>query len=283
MSRPPLPGSVRRAHVALAALLSALVALALLVPGSANAYKVPSARAVPAPPANPTRADQIQNIDQVKTAIKAYYGDTLSGNTNPDGTPEHLPSPTGNYAKEMAKVVSSAEAYLAKVADKPSRDKAIVLDVDDTTLNTYNYEIASNFVYNPTVNAEFVNAGVFPAVFHMPELVNQAASEGFQIFYLTGRPESQRAATEANLTAQGYPVDDSHVFLKDLTKPIYSSCYNPPTSTCTTIQYKSLTRQYIAQTFGVFVAADFGDQYSDLLGGHAGKQVKLPNPMYYLP
>ena len=29
-----------------------------------------------APPANPTSANQIQNIDQVKTAIKAYYGDT---------------------------------------------------------------------------------------------------------------------------------------------------------------------------------------------------------------
>ena len=29
--------------------------------------------------------------------------------------------------------------------------------------------------------------------------------------------------------------------------------------------------------------ADFGDQYSDLLGGDAGHQVKIPNPMYYLP
>jgi hypothetical protein len=24
--------------------------------------------------------------------------------------------------------------------------------------------------------------------------------------------------------------------------------------------------------------ADFGDQYSDLLGGNAGHQVKIPNP-----
>jgi hypothetical protein len=29
--------------------------------------------------------------------------------------------------------------------------------------------------------------------------------------------------------------------------------------------------------------ADFGDQYSDLLGGDAGHRVKIPNPMYYLP
>jgi hypothetical protein len=30
-------------------------------------------------------------------------------------------------------------------------------------------------------------------------------------------------------------------------------------------------------------AARYRDQYSDLLGGDAGYQVKLPNPMYYLP
>jgi hypothetical protein len=29
--------------------------------------------------------------------------------------------------------------------------------------------------------------------------------------------------------------------------------------------------------------ADFGDQFSDLLGGNAGHQVKIPNPMYYIP
>jgi hypothetical protein len=31
------------------------------------------------------------------------------------------------------------------------------------------------------------------------------------------------------------------------------------------------------------IVADFGDQYSDPRGGHAGVQVKLPNPMYFLP
>jgi len=29
--------------------------------------------------------------------------------------------------------------------------------------------------------------------------------------------------------------------------------------------------------------ADFGDQYSDLLVGDARHQVKIPNPMYYIP
>ena len=73
-----------RSRVLLASLIALVAALALagMLTGSASALK-PSNRAVPAPPANPTRADQIQNIDQVKTAIKAYYGDTLSGAHEP--------------------------------------------------------------------------------------------------------------------------------------------------------------------------------------------------------
>ena len=52
--------------------------------------------------------------------------------------------------------------------------------------------------------------------------------------------------------------------------------------TCTTIEYKSGTRAHIA-SLGYSIMADFGDQYSDLLGGNAGHQVKIPNPMYYIP
>ncbi len=164
----------------LAAAVAALALIALVIPGSAQAHHSRGGRAVPAPPANPTRADQIQNLDQVKTAIEAYYGDTVSG-TNPDGSPQHLPSPKSAYANEMHGIERHADSYLAARAGKHAkagRAKAILLDVDDTTLNTYNYEIFSNFVYNPTSNAAFVNGAAFPAVFGMPQLVSKAKSRG---------------------------------------------------------------------------------------------------------
>ena len=41
--------------------------------------------------------------------------------------------------------------------------------------------------------------------------------------------------------------------------------------------------QELAQAKGYTIVADLGDQYSDLEGGDAGYQVKIPNPMYYLP
>lgn len=280
-----------RAVPAVAAAAAAAIATAMLVaPGTASAHHPTPAHAVPAPPAVPTSADQIQNLDQVKTAIKGYYGDTADANTVDPVTGNedlHTFSPAGSYAHEVQGIVADSEKYLKKPnppgshGSKGSKGapKAILFDVDDTTLNTYNYEIFSNFVYNPDTNAAFVNAGVFPAVPGMAGLEHTAEAEGYQVYFLTGRPESQRAGTVSNLTNVGFDVDSSHLFLKDLANPIYSSC----APSCTTIQYKSLTRRYIESQLGVDIVANFGDQYSDLIGGYADKTVKIPNPMYYLP
>ncbi len=48
---------------------------------------------------------------------------------------------------------------------------------------------------------------------------------------------------------------------------------------CRAAGRKSGTRKHISSE-GYKIVADFGDQYSDLLGGDAGHQVKIPNPMY---
>ena len=75
--------------------------------------------------------------------------------------------------------------------------------------------------------------------------------------------------------------------LPDAVSNVLATCFRlrfcgPPTSTCTTTQYKSLTRAYI-ESQGYNIVANFGDQFSDLIGGYADRTFKLPNPMYYLP
>jgi len=278
--------SARPARTATIAIAAAAAGMALTVPGLALASH--SGQAVPAPPANPTSANQIQNIDQVKTAIKGYYGDQVTTTPNPvDGTTTlHQFDPNGAYAHEVEGIARSAGKYLAN-HHKRTAGKAVIFDIDDTTLNTYSYEIYSNFVYNPTTNGDFVNAGltpgvdptkVFPAVPGMVGLEHQAMRNGYQVFWLTGRPASQLNGTLINLRDAGYTVDDSHVYLKDQTKPWLSSC----APTCTTIQYKSLTRKYI-ESQGYELVGNFGDQFSDLKGGFADQTFKIPNPMYYLP
>ena len=279
-------------------ILGAAAIVALVAAGFAGALS----GSVPAPPANPTSADQIQNIDQVKTAIKGYYGDSTTSTDDPvpnsidNATIKlHAFSQTGAYAGELAGLVSDAEKYLDNPpgsgnGKKFSGTKAILFDIDDTTLNTYSYEIYSNFVFNPTSNAAFVNAClttgcVFPAVPGMVGLEHFAEDHGYTVFFLTGRPHNpttnQTAGTLANLTAAGYDVTAANVYLKDATgtlQPWLASC----APTCTTTQYKSLTREHI-ESLGYDIVANFGDQFSDLNGGFADRTFKVPNPMYFLP
>ena len=96
----------------------------------------------------------------------------------------------------------AARAKPSKSGDK----KAIVLDVDDTTLTTWNYELFSNWDFNPVTNGNFVGltgttftGNMFPATPGMVDLVNEAKAEGYAVFFLTGRGDSQHNATIANL------------------------------------------------------------------------------------
>jgi predicted secreted acid phosphatase len=221
------------------------------------------------------------NINVLEDQVEHYYGSASA--TFPVVGTVTVPSSSSNYARQMKQIVAGAEGYLAAAishhhgAGKP----AVVFDIDDTLLNTYDYEIAQQFGYTPASDAVWVNAGAFPAVFYMPQLVSFADTHGYAVFFITGRPQSQTNATIKNLTSAGYAAPRSgHLFLKPSTPPSYLHCATP--SGCTTIEYKSGTRRHIS-SLGYSILADFGDQYSDLLGGDAGHQVKIPNPMYYIP
>ncbi|MCU7826385.1 HAD family acid phosphatase [Kitasatospora sp. DSM 101779] len=218
---------------------------------------------------------QITNMTDEVNDIKAYYGDTV------DAQGEHWASPTSNYAKQVAGIEKDAKQYLQGHArhDK-GKKKAIVLDVDDTSLSTYNYELETTFVYTPASNAQYIATKTMPAVFGMNTLAKWAEQQGYTVFFVTGRPEAQRSYTAANLAAVGFPTADaSHLYLKNKENPpAYLACGK----TCTTIEYKSGTRAHI-ESLGYQIVANFGDQYSDLSGGHSGKTYKIPNPMYYLP
>lgn len=287
----------------------AAVALSVVLAGVALAAGRPSISTF-----TPKSASQITNIDVLRQQIKNYYGVPLA--TTGSGTTSAVNWTTAlnlksNYAKEASSVAAAAERWLAAYAHVPdAKTKAIVLDVDDTTLATWNYELYSNWDYNPSTNASFVIGGLFPSVPGMVNLVKDATNLGYQVIYITGRPTSQEDATISNLTgsplspgALGQPgIDAGYPDLVNLsngtdplfTKPAvgaYPDYLNKPQFcgpaitagvSCATIQYKSGTRAYI-ESLGYDIVANFGDQYSDLTGGYANRDFKLPNPNYYLP
>jgi HAD superfamily, subfamily IIIB (Acid phosphatase) len=263
------PGGLVRSKRALAILAALAVGLGLV--GADAAVADPKPAAAPAPPLDPTptNSDEIPNLGLVKNQIKFYYGDPTSTG---------VASPSSPYAREVRRDETRLRTWLAAHRHGPKKP-ALVLDVDDTALLTYNYEISEDFGFNPTTNAEFVLAQRFPAVFGMVATVSWATQHGYTLFFVTGRPDTQQDATEGNLAKVGYPTP-KQVFTRDRTVPIpaYLTCQ----ATCTTVQYKSLTRKHI-ESLGYRIVANVGDQFSDLQGDHEQRAFKLPNPMYFIP
>ncbi|WP_235503595.1 hypothetical protein, partial [Aeromicrobium sp. Root344] len=86
----------------------------------------------------------IPNIDSVKKTIAAYYGDPGTGIADKASSP---------YISEMDRIVARATKNLQATYDREIRQgkkPAIVFDADDTTLWTYDMEVAGmHFTFDP--------------------------------------------------------------------------------------------------------------------------------------
>jgi hypothetical protein len=282
-----MPGLTRMGRSRQLAIGALVLALSVVAAGVATGAVSPAIKTF-----TPHSAGDITNIDVLRQQIRNYYGDPLGSGTVGDDS---------YYAREAKSVARAGTHWLtARSHHHGSKVKAIVLDVDDTTLVTWNYEIFSNWAYNPATNATFVTGQQFPAVPGMVAMVTKAASKGYAIIFITGRPATQEADTMGNLTADGIGVDAGYpapTTLNDgedglFTKPavadypqyLKDACADEILAgkSCTTIHYKSATRAHI-ESLGYDIVADFGDQFSDLKGGHTDRTFKLPNPNYFLP
>ncbi len=160
---------------------------------------------------------EIQNIDVVRAWLKNYYGSpgVVAGPSGPWNAELNQGS---NYAAEARSVAEDAAKWLNAHKPKNGERKAIVLDVDDTVLTTWNYELYSNWIFNPGENANFVGltgttwtGNMFPATPGMVDLVTQAKAMGYAVFFITGRGDAQHKATIANLVndaSAGLPTLD---------------------------------------------------------------------------
>ena len=227
----------------------------------------------------------IPNIDSVKSTIRTYYGATdpaRPGIANKTASP-YISEVTALAARKTEKLTQACATAKAH-----GRKPAIAFDADDTTLWTYDMEDgAMHFNFSPTVqDKEWVQPERFPATPGMVDLVNKVGDAGCTIVGLTGRSDDQKQATLGNLAKVGYDGFTSALYFTKWTgvgasqQPSYITC---AAAKCTTIEYKSQTRKHVADDLHYDIVANLGDQFSDLIGGHADRQVKLPNPTYYLP
>jgi predicted secreted acid phosphatase len=215
----------------------------------------------PPVPQDPAASTQPTNVGDAKIAATAYRQ-------------------SGAYERDLAAVASEADAWLARRAPQVNRP-ALVLDIDDTALSNWEAIEANDFgrIINgpcdalpagPCGWAAWDLLGRDPAIGPTLSTFRQGRALNVAVFFITGRPDSQRAATEANLRAVGY---DGYAAIH----MVPDGAHYPSAA-----DFKAPQRAAI-ESAGYTIVANIGDQPSDLAGGHAEKAFLLPNPFYRIP
>ena len=240
----PLTSPARIARPSIAAWL----ALAALLAACAT-------RGAPGTPSVAT----VPNLVEAKRAVSAYVE-------------------SGRYEADIAAVVEQARAFLESRAQRGGK-LAIVVDIDETALsnlpslrvNDYGFIVAGpcDLQRGPCGLAAWITMARAEPIKPVLALVRLARERGVAVFFLTGRPERMRAATESNLRAAGYEWTGLLLKPDDLT-------------TRSAADFKAPERKKL-QEQGYTVIVNIGDQMSDLDGGFAERTYKLPNPFYFLP
>lgn len=154
---------------------------------------------------------------------------------------------------------------------KPAEKLALVLDIDETSLSNWSVIQHDDFGYILNDSNWCITLHCAPAIAGTLRLYQEARKNNVAVFFITGRPEAQRADTVADLKAIGY----------DQWQQLYLRPEDHPKDETVT-QYKSGDRAKIVAQ-GYRIVLNVGDQMSDLEGTpQADHSVKYPNPFYLI-
>jgi predicted secreted acid phosphatase len=200
----------------------------------------------------PLPAAEPANLDHAKQAVNRYIG-------------------SGEYGRDLANAAVKAGKYLAKRVARPAREgekRAVVFDIDETTLTNLSHITAQDFGYLPAVWSRWVASGQARAIVPVQLVYDVAVQNHVAVFFITGRGQADAAGTEKNLRETGYAT---------WTK-IH---YKPEGFAGTAEAYKTAVRKQLVAE-GYTILLNIGDQESDLAGGFAERTFKLPNPFYLI-
>lgn len=202
-------------------------------------------------------AERIPNLDQLVSQLKQYHECTCK---------------CGCYAHDLDTQADKAIAFLRRRAARrsPNEKLALVFDIDETSLSNYTEMLQQNYLYDDKAFNAWVNTAQAPAIPGTLRIDKEAKQLGVTVFFITGRSETERAATENNLRAQGYEWT--------------SLTLRAPSEAKETAEaFKSAARRRIVAQ-GYKIVLNVGDQWSDLKGKpEAEFSVKYPNPYYFIP
>ena len=209
-------------------------------------------------------AERIPNLDKLKAELRQYHECTCK---------------CGCYSHDLDVQADRAIAFLRqRVARRIPGGKsgaqeklAMILDIDDTTLSTYPNMLKTGFAYDPDEFDAWVQTATGHAIPGTLRIYKEAQRLGVKIFFLTGRADKERGATERNLRAEGFDN------WQQLTM-------RPADHGSQTIgEYKAVIRGQLVAA-GYKLVLNVGDQWSDLKGKpEAEFSVKYPDPFYFIP
>jgi acid phosphatase len=202
-------------------------------------------------------SERIPNLDTLKDELKQYHACTCT---------------CGCYAKDLDLQAERAIAFLRlrTARRRPNERLAVVLDIDETTLSNYEEMEKAGFAYDAKAFNAYVDSAKAPAIPGTLRIFNEAKRLGVHAFFLTGRGEAERGATEQNLRAQGFDGWQELILRK------------PGQGSSTALDYKSAARAGLVAE-GYKIILNVGDQWSDLRGNpEAEYSVKYPDPYYFL-
>lgn len=186
---------------------------------------------------------------------------------------------SGRYDRDVGAVLTLAERYVERRAPMV-RKPAVVLDVDETALSNWPQIEANDYgrIANgpcelpagPCGQIAWQGRAEDEPIRPTLKLFQKARALGVAVFFITGRSETLRAATEANLRKAGY---DGWVSV--IMRPA-------GTTTPSAADFKAPERAKITAQ-GFTIIANVGDQPSDLAGGYAERTFLVPNPFYRIP
>ena len=206
----------------------------------------------------------------VACTVALAGGGALAAEPKQPATPEQIVAykESGEWDADIAAAVDRAEPYLREHAGD-ARKPAIVLDIDDTSLSSYECLAAADFDRD-VIGQSCVARGDMPAIPQTLELFRAARAERVSVFFITGRRERFRSPTTSNLRAEGFTGTWS-LTMRPNRQPRSQRA-----------GWKARVRRSLARR-GYRVIVNVGDQWSDLRGGGADRAYKLPNPMYTIP
>jgi hypothetical protein len=223
-------------------------------------------------PRVPPSEQPIINIDKHKKQLIAYHD--------------------GDYISDISLVLDGARKYVddriaenKKLQSGQLKQLAIVLDIDETSLSNWQNLASNNFGFIPGGSCvlkpglpcgfdEWILMGSAPAIGPTLDFFNFVRSKFVAVFFITGRRDSQRTVTMANLDRAGF-------------NNWAGLATRPDDENGSIVPFKSSERNKIVAK-GYTIIANIGDQDSDHLekdGSRDGSSecfFKLPNPFYFV-